>query len=657
MKLSDEVLAELRAQIEDAESYIDGEVGPDRALATEYFHAEPLGNEEEGRSQVVLPEVRNTVIGLMPDLIAAFLGPENIVEYAPRSQEDAEMAEQATDFANRNVLERDNNGFKVLHDAFQDALVRKTGILKWYWDETEKSETIPMTGLSPLELEAVAELGEVEVTEEYVRQDETGEPFIFSDIELTRTEKDGKVRVECLPPEEFLISRDAKDLQTARYIGHRTYKSIDELVEMGYSRSVVERYAGPTTELEGNREAQARSIYQNSPTSEMRPDSVKCVESYFKVKGERRRILTIGDSCHELENDPAPNIDFALLCPCPEAHSAIGFSTADQVGDIQRINSALIRNILDSAAQSIHPRTVLTDLVNIDDAMSTEIGAPIRVRGSDAVNSIRELAKPFIGQELLPMLDVMAREKEDRTGVSRASAGLDPDALQSSTRKAVEATISGRERQSKMLAMIFANQLLPLYKGILRLLVENQDKPRTVRLRNRWVTVSPDSWNADMDVEINQGVSGGTLQDRIAILQAVAADQDRILETYGLENPVVGLQEWHYTRSKLLEMNGIKTSAKFYKDIDPNWVPPKPEPGQGDPLLQAQMKAIEAEVAIKQMEAEQKAIKDRASDDRERDRNEMDFWLKAREMEFKYGVKLQEAEIRAQVERQRQPVN
>ena len=160
-----------------------------------------------------------------------------------------------------------------------------------------------------------------------------------------------------------------------------------------------------------------------------------------------------------------------------------------------------------------------------------------------------------------------------------------------------------------------------------------------------------------MDVEINQGVSGGTLQDRIAILQAVAADQDRILETYGLENPVVGLQEWHYTRSKLLEMNGIKTSAKFYKDIDPNWVPPKPEPGQGDPLLQAQMKAIEAEVAIKQMEAEQKAIKDRASDDRERDRNEMDFWLKAREMEFKYGVKLQEAEIRAQVERQRQPVN
>lgn len=657
MALSDEVLAELRAQIEDAESYIDGEVGPDRALATDYFHAEPLGNEEEGRSQVVMPEVRNTVIGLMPDLIQAFLGPENIVEYAPRSQEDAEMADQATDFVNRIVLERDNDGFQVLHDAFQDALVRKTGILKWYWDETEKTETVSMTWLSPLEMESLAELGEVEVVEEHIQTDESGLPMILSDVEFTRTEKYGQIRIECLPPEEFLISRDAKDVKTARYVGHRTYKSIDELVEMGYSRSVVERYAGPTTELEGNRESQARTPYQNSPTSEMRPDSVKCIESYYKIKGETRRILTIGDASHVLENDPAPDVNFALLCPCPEAHSAIGFSTADQVGDIQRINSALIRNILDSASQSIHPRTVLTDLVNIDDAMSTEIGAPIRVRGADAVNSIRELAKPFIGQELLPLLDVMAREKEDRTGVSRASAGLDPDALQSSTRKAVEATISGRERQSKMLAMIFANQLIPMYKGILRLLVEHQDKARTVRLRNRWVTVQPDSWNAEMDVEINQGVSGGTIQDRIAILQAVAADQDRILETYGLDNPVVGLEQWHYTRTKLLEMNGIKTAAKFYKDIDPNWQPPQPEPGQGDPLLQAQMKAIEAEVAIKQMEAQQKAIKDRAADDRERDKNEMDFWIKARDLELKYQTKLDEAQIKAQVERQRQPVN
>lgn len=650
MALSDENLAALRYEIEDAESFIDGEVGPDRAEATRYFHAEPLGNEEEGRSQVVMPEVRNTVIGLMPDLIQAFLGPENIVEYAPRSAEDAEMAEQATDYVNRIVLSRDNDGFQVFHDAFQDALVRKTGVLKWYWDETETSETVEMTWLSPLDLEILSEQAEVKVIEE--RMTEVG---IVSDAEVTRTEKYGKIRVECLPPEEFLISRGAKSIQEARYVGHRTYKTIDELVEMGYSRDVVSRYAGPTTELEGNEEAQARTLYQNTPHASMRPDSVKCVESYFKIDGELRRILTIGDEAHPLENEPGQK-NFALLCPCPEAHSAIGFSTADQVGDIQRINSMVMRSMLDSAMQAIHPRPVLSDLVNYDDALSTAIGAPIRVRGSDAQTPIRELVTPFIGGDLLPLLDVMAREKEDRTGVSRASAGLDPDALQSSTRKAVEATISGRERQAKMLAMIFANQLIPLYRGILRLLVEHQDKPRTVRLRNKWETVSPDSWNADMDVEINQGVGGGTIQDRIAVLMGVAADHDRILETYGLDNPVVGLEQWHYVRTKLLELNGFKTAAKFYKDIDPNWRPPQ-QPAGGDPLVDAQMKAIEAEVAIKQMEAQQRAIKDRAADDRERDKNEMDFWIKARDLELKYQTKLDEAQIKAQVERQRQPVN
>jgi len=145
--MSDEQFAaSVKSIIDDAVDYVDGFVAPTRALATQYYRGDPLGNEEAGRSQVVMTELRDVVQAIVPSLLRIFTSSEHAVEYAPRNEAEVAFAEQATDYVNF-VFYNDNPGFQVLLEAFKDALIRKTGIIKWRWSEDAEISEASYTGL------------------------------------------------------------------------------------------------------------------------------------------------------------------------------------------------------------------------------------------------------------------------------------------------------------------------------------------------------------------------------------------------------------------------------------------------------------------------------------------------------------------------------
>ena len=51
----------------------------------------------------------------------------------------------------------------------------------------------------------------------------------MNDVVIKRTNTDGKVIIENVPPDEFLISREAKNIQNARFICHRVRKTLSDL--------------------------------------------------------------------------------------------------------------------------------------------------------------------------------------------------------------------------------------------------------------------------------------------------------------------------------------------------------------------------------------------------------------------------------------------
>ncbi len=238
---------------------------------------------------------------------------------------------------------------------------------------------------------------------------------------------------------------------------------------------------------------------------------------------------------------------------------------------------------------SIHPRTAVVEgQVNIDDVLNNETGAIIRMR---APGMVQPFSSPFVGQAAFPMLDYMDAMREDRTGMSKAAMGLDPDALQSTTKAAVAATVSASQSRLELQARLLAEGMKKLFKGILYLMTTHQDKPRMVRLRNEWVQIDPRVWNTSMDVTVNIGLGNGDTNDRIQALTNIANKQEQIIQQYGLNNPVVTPAMYIRTIQKIVELSGVKDASSYFQALPADFQMPQeqaPKPTPEEVLAQVQ---------------------------------------------------------------------
>mgnify|MGYP001412750857 FL=1 len=679
--------------LDDAVDFIDNTISPLRATSIDYYQGKPFGNEEDGRSQVISLDVHDTIADILPSLMRIFFSSENVVEFVPFGKEDVKLAEQATDYINRIVLQQDNDGFPIFYNAFKDALLCKNGILKYYWDTTYHAEYYEYSRLSDNELAVLEADDEVEVTEvvsypdpafpqpeavvETEEQIEEVVPELMQqsmmtpqlhDVKVTRKKEHGCVRVESVPPEEFLIDRDATSMNDAYCIAHRRYLTVSDLVEMGYDYDEVQKFASPyETQLDDNAEFQARNTYQNEGINPVEDDAnlkVQYVEAYMKIDmtgdgiAELRRLCCVGDNFEIKKNLKCEQIPFVSFCPDPEPHTFFGLSIADITEDIQKVKSMVMRSMLDSLALSVHPRVAVVEgQANIEDVMNTEVGGIIRQRNAGAVQPFN---MPFVGKDCFPMLSYLDEVKENRTGISKASMGLDPDALQSATASAVQATVQGGQQHIELIARIFAETgMKPLFKGIYELLARHQDKERTVRLRNEWIPIDPRVWQTGMDCVVNVGLGNGTAQERMQYLGQIAQKQEQILQTLGASNPLVEMTQYRNTMAKMVELAGFKDPSMFFKEV-PEMTPEQRQammqkkPDVSEQLIQVQIKEIEANMqkANARLQLDNEEMK--RKDDLDRDKLDAEIMLKAAEIEAKYGTQVETTVIRALVERDRE---
>ena len=676
------------AEIEDAISYVDSDLSPFRAQATDYYRGDPFGNEEEGQSHVVATEVRDTVNAMLPSIMRTMFSSEQIVEYVPTNEEDVANAAQATDYANY-VLQQDNDGFMVMYGTFKDSLVRKCGIVKTWWEDRTKVRVENYTGLDEqtlmvLQSEAgavvtvITQYDDPSITPEMMQQlppqmDAMGNmvmpqvPQLF-DVEIKRVTKDGRIVVEGVPPEEFLIDRNARSLDTASIIAHRKMATVSELVEMGYDEDEVRQYV-TSSDLENNDEYLARrpittTIGMANESNNPAMQRVLYIETWIKVDydgdgiAELRKICSMGDGYTVVNNEPADFIPFADF-PCdPEPHTSPveANSIFDYTKDLQEIKSDILRNTLDSLAQSIHPRTAVVEgQVNMDDVLNNETGAIVRMR---APGMVQPLAQPFVGQAAFPMLDYVEQMKENRTGMSKAAMGLNADALQSSTKAAVAATVSASQSRLELTTRILAHGMKKLFKNLLFLMTTHQDKARMVRLRNQWVAVDPRAWNSDMDVSVNVALGTGDMEQKMQLLMMISAKQEQALQQLGPMNPLVTPAQYANTLRRMVELAGFKDSSQFFNVIPPDYQPPpkqdKPSPEEMLAMVQAQ--SIQADIQKKAAELQLDREKMLRADDRERDRIESDAMLRAAEIEAKYGTQVNIAHIHEMMEKDREAI-
>lgn len=640
----------LRNEIENALGYYDSEYSTDRVTLMDYYMGEEYGNEQEGRSQVVTTEVADTIEFIMPSLMRMFTQTDEFVKFMPRQPEDVEGAKQATSYANY-VLNCQNNGFVVLHNFFKDALLQKLGVVKVYYDETEDMTEEEYTGLSDDELTLLLQDPAVEIVSQNTEEsgeegvDEMGMPFsdysVKHDVVIKRMSYGGMIKVDNIPPEEFLVSKRSSSLEDADFVAHRTTMKVSDLIQMGYDREIVEKYAG-YTELDTTSEVQNRfqdvETTGETDSSDMSMRDVLVVEAYIKADydddgiAELRRVVTLGQGFEIVENDTFDHIPFACLSPILMPHRLIGRSIAELIMDLQLIKSTVLRQLLDNIYLTNNARVAAVEgQVNLDDLLNSRAGGIVRMRQP---NAVQVLQPPMVGQNAFSLLQYLDEIKEQRTGLSKASMGLDADALQSTTATAVAAQMSAAQGKVEMIARVFAETgVKQLFRLVLTLCLHHGKKEQMIRLNNKFVPIDPSNWKHEYDLSVNVGLGSGQTNEKMAFLAQMAQKQEQILLQTGVDNPLVSLQQYRNTLAELANMAGFKDASRFFKN--PEDTPPQPQ--QPPPPSEAEMK----------MQFEQQKFQ--AELELQKTKQDAELALKREELQMKMQIRQEELRYEAQL--------
>jgi hypothetical protein len=671
----------VRDALMDAVDFVESEIAPDRIRSQRYFDGEVDIGEEEGRSTVVATKVRDTVRAIKPSLMRVFLSTDRAVEYVPAGPKDVQFAEMATKYMQYKFNEL--GGYRIINDAFHDALVKKVGVVKAYWDTYTDQEIYEYNALNDQEYSVIVNEDGVDVLEHSVTQsmeiDSMGMQVEMPrhDLKISRSTERGDMCIESVPPEEFFVDRGAKRIEDSYVVAHRTQMRVSDVVAMGFDFEEVSELTGlSTADTTANEEEFERRGYDTAYSQENVQDPsmrlVAITEAYMKIDvdgtgvAQMQRCIMGGDDYQLLSVEPCSEVPFAVFEIDPEPHTFFGRSIADLLMNEQDASTMMLRGVLDNVALTNSPQREIVDgQVNIDDLLNNEIGGIVRTK---APGMIRDMAVPFVAGQTLVAIQYMDAEIESKTGVTKASSGLNPDAMQSTTAAAVNATIQAAAGQVEVMARNLAEGgMRRLFKLMLKLMVENVDEAVMMRMAGgQYQPVDPRYWNAKMDVTANVGLGTGREDQRSAALAQALQLQMQVYQGYGPNNGLVTMTNIRNTLADMLAVQGVRNADRYFSPMDEQreqmlqqqaqqqqQQPPVDQQAQA--IIQAEQIKAQANKEVQMLKLQIDAQKAIAQDDRERDKMDQELLTDAAKIYGQYQTTVDVAGVKAAQAQPRYP--
>lgn len=564
---------------------------------------------EEGRSSLVTREVRSTIKKIMPALRRVLFGSTKLCEFLPVQEADEVSCHMASLYVNR-VIVPEARVEDAVYDAVHSACLLDEGVITWWHQTKQKISVTWHSGVTQEEIDVLKQEAEVLEQSEPYEEIIADAPVTLFRARVKRVTDESRVCVAAVPLEDFGIHPDATSVEDAPiiYTKHRYRRS--ELIAMGYDAEVVNGLSEDIDSVRDDDDVIPRDLENITAQDRSRETdaALDLVEIYrcfatLDLDGDgiaELREIHYADSGEILFNDYASEARIAVLVIERVPHSPRGVSIFDDVFDLQRLNTVLTRQGLDNLYSHNNPQPQYQDaaVVNPSSVTSPHFGEPIRLKnGAQPVvwNTV-----PFVADKAAAMVDRAKQEIVDRTGVSSASSALDPNALQDVREQAVNMISDAAAAQSWcMVRELAQGGLRRVFRGILRLVIEHQDKPRLVRLDDEWHSFDPRSWNADMDCVVNVGLGTGTRERDMAATQYIASLQERVFSGLGPNNPFVGADELYNTLDESVKAAGLTTTSKFFKKPPEGAPLAQPGPNPEQVKIQAQMQLKHAEMQFK----------------------------------------------------------
>ena len=639
--------------VKESERHAD-DLANDRVTAVEYFRGEMKDTpSDDARSSLTTREVRSAIRKVLPSIMRTILGNDEVVEFQPFGPEDDETSAQASDYVNFVVL-NESDAREAIYDAIHDALLLRNGVIKWWWDERTEPKVTTHTGLSEEQLLALVSEDGVEIIEHSATQEETEEgPITLNDVKVKRLSTEGEVKVAAVPRERFLIHPDAVTLQGSLLTGEVVEDMTrSDLIAMGYDRELVMDL--PLGDEDDYEESERRDVAVGDTSEAVKAnEKVTYYDLFIRIDLDGDGISELRHMCFAgglkeknlLLDEEADEIQYCDLCAVRQPHQWEGVSLFDDLKDVQQVNTVLLRQTADNLYWQNNPQPTMQAgaIENPEAVYNPEFGLPIEVkRGVDVRAAMAFQQVPFVAKDSFGMMEFMRQEAQDRTGVSDASSGMAPDALQNMTAKASAMIEQAGIGQTELMVKNLAGGLRVLFKGLLKLIVRHQDAKRTVRLRGQWVEYDPRSWNADMDVMVNTGLGAGTRERDMMMMQQVMMLQEKVVAGLGPDNPFVKPDNLYNAMIKLTEAAGLRNTSQYFNEPDPGEVEAQlealrnaPDPEQMKMQAEQQIKQAEMQMQMqiedKKLEADIKKAEMQAHVARDKEMAQMEADLQVKE--------------------------
>lgn len=648
----EELLTLCRGEYENADNY-NSALDSQRRVNMSFYLGLPMGNEVDGRSQVISTDVADVVEAMMPPLVRIFAQSEDAVEFEPELY-DEEGAEKATKYA-RHIFFKDNPGFQIIHDQIKDGLLQKMGVVRWRWSETKETTEKTYSGLSLEEMAVVMErLGGKDKTVEVVEsEEEMTELGPVYEAKIRVTEEVKRVVVENVPPENVRIRSDLAELNDkTRYIGFVCRNTRSELIERGFDRDLVmnlPKYGDEDDlyESETRYGDLSGSLGDLDDAADPMSETVETIEQFVMVDydgdgvAERRLVIMGGGKI--LYNERHDTLDCCLFTPIRVPHRVIGRCPADQAHEIQKVNTAIQRNMLDNMYMVNNGRVVARvdgkNGVNMDDLLTVRPGGVVRTKGQPGQDVV-PLTTTWVGDKALAILDYMKTVREERTGVTNYTLGMDGDKLHD-TATGFQGLTERTDERMELIARLYAETgLKPIFYGIIQMVARHQDGPREIRVLGEPIEIDPCQWTEKYSITCNVGLGTGRKEKQIQALLGIIQKQEQLLAT---GSPLVDMELYHNSLERLVKLTDLYDASRFFHD------PKTPEFQQRltmmqanqqpevNPIVQAEMikaQSKEKEAAARLQLQSQESQHKQGMEEADR---QLDHLERMTELELKYG--------------------
>jgi hypothetical protein len=384
-------------------------------------------------------------------------------------------------------------------------------------------------------------------------------------------------------PEEFSVVGWHKSvlLEDCDFMQHRTRVSVTRLREMGLignDEDVTSLGGAGFDEDDSSEEELARDeeideqrvFRENNPLQkEMWRVVVKDIIARVDEDGdgiaERRRFIRIGNTIRY--DEPIDYCPYGVFAPIIMPHRFIGKSSYDLMGQWQHVQSTLLRQTLNNIYLNNHQRPIIKTSggrprVDMTSLLTSGPGQPIY---EEEAGALRYEPPPAIATDIIGVAEVVRQAGETRTGITRISQGINPDAITKTAAGAAILTENANEREELMARVCAETCLKPVFKAISHLIKKYQNKKKMIRIYNKFVEMDPAMWSDAYDMSINVGLGSGTARQTTENIERLMAVQEKMVAGGGLGTLVLP-QNLYAAAVRHAETIGFKDASAFFND-------------------------------------------------------------------------------------------